>query len=633
MNEKGGVLLLACLGMLVLPTPRLFAADAATSSAPKPVEQSAATTAASDDDDLLKSALKNFGEPSKQAVEPRKPSSLDKAMPSAEEMHAKVFENDKYPSARKCAECHRQIYEEWSVSNHAYASISPMFHKFEQRINELSCGTVGYFCLRCHASVGTTLSEPRHLAPWEKEPVSNEGITCITCHRVKEAYSKVNGERRIEPGPIYDPVYGNNDGSGVADVTSHPDQWPVRTSPEGKGIDIHRKGIKFDQIEKSEFCLSCHQVAVHPGIKLEVVWDQYRSSPAISQGISCQDCHMGQNPGRADGYAKGPAAVIAGKPYREGQHSNHAMWGPGYPIDHPGIFPQNIKNDRFAFQDWLKFDWRAGWGTQDFEDKLAKGDIKVDFPDIWKSIDDRLSAREVIDENLAKLDAKKEMRKRVMENGSKIDGPFFDQDPAAGKTLVFQYKITNINAGHNLPSGSLGAQPEIWMNVALTAPSGKIVWESGYVDSNGDMCDVHSYDVRSGKMPYDDQLVNLQTKFLTTNVKGTDREMYLPINMDIDQRPFIRPAGVPTTVLNHPPFVRMESRSIPPLTARVAKYRVPADLMTEQGTYKLSARLRSRAEPIYFMKFCGSTPEMERSMMQWMLDIHPYTVEFQVKAP
>jgi hypothetical protein len=41
--------------------------------------------------------------------------------------------------------------------------------------------------------------------------------------------------------------------------------------------------------------------------------------------------------------------------------------------------------------------------------------------------------------------------------------------------------------------------------------------------------------------------------------------------------------------------------------------------------------MRSRAEPIYFMRFIGSTEEMIRSMNEWMLDLHPYTVEFTVR--
>jgi hypothetical protein len=107
--------------------------------------------------------------------------------------------------------------------------------------------------------------------------------------------------------------------------------------------------------------------------------------------------------------------------------------------------------------------------------------------------------------------------------------------------------------------------------------------------------------------------------------------MYLPVNFDIDQRPFLRPIGFPTTVMNHPPFVRMESRSIPPLGTRDANYTIPASALKKKGKYTLSFRMRSRAEPIYFMRFVGATKEMEQSMNEWMLDIHPYSVEFEVE--
>ena len=145
------------------------------------------------------------------------------------------------------------------------------------------------------------------------------------------------------------------------------------------------------------------------------------------------------------------------------------------------------------------------------------------------------------------------------------------------------------------------------------------------------MADLHSLDVRAGKIAHDDQLVNLQAKFLTQGVTGTDREMYLPVNFDFDQLPFIRPAAVPTTVLNHPPGIRMEQRSIPPLGQRVASYTIPSKLMTQPGKYKLAVRLRSRAEPMYFMKFVKATAEMERSMNQWMVDFHERTSLFNVK--
>lgn len=628
----------------------------------------------------------------------------------APDPHTELLSEEEFPSASQCAVCHKQIYKEWASSNHAYASISPMFHKFEQAINTLTQGTIGTFCVRCHQQVGTQRGEKRELPLWERSRVSSEGITCITCHRVTEEYGRVNGERNIVTGNIHKPVFGSLQDSKFNEVIAKKDDFKIASKKGERGAKIHAGVKPFTQISKSEFCASCHQVAVNLGIKLEVVWEQYRDSPAAKAGITCQDCHMGKVPGRAEGYTTAPVAIVDGKEINPGRkHHNHSFYGPGYPIAHPGIFPHNPEGERWTMQEWLTFDYRAGWGTEEFEESIediasafeditlalddyvkgegdaleemgdgvetlgkliakkkqprvqnayaglknALGKMKtkdekttasfkaaivgmravlgVDFPKIWSDAGDREEANEVVQQNIESLEFKRELRRQVMENGSRIDGPFFDGDPRVGESLSFKYVVTNTDEGHNLPSGSLGAQPEIWLNVALIDPDGKRVWESGYLDKNGDFADIHSLEVAAGNLPYDEQLVNFQTKFLTTNVKGTDREMYLPVNFDIDQRPFLRPVGVPSSVLNHPPFARMEGRSIPPLGTRNASYSVPAALMKKPGKYKLAFRMRSRAEPIYFMRFVGATPEMEQSMNEWMLDIHPYTVEFEVK--
>ena len=537
-----------------------------------------------------------------------------------------------YPTASQCGECHKQIYEEWSSSQHAYSSISPMFHAFEQKFQELTKGTVGTFCVRCHQQVGTQLGENRERPLWAMSQISREGVTCITCHRVKEQYGKVNGERRVEPGKIFEPVYGSGEKSVLKDILANKETYSVKTSKDGRGTDIHNGMMTNPQITKSEFCVSCHQVAVNLGIKLEIVWDQYRDSPARQAGVTCQDCHMGKVPGKPEGYSTAPSAVIGGKEINPGRrHANHRFMGPGYSIAHPGVFPHNPKAQAFTMKDWLQFDWRAGWGTNEFEDKVARGKIKIDFPKRWADALDREDARQILDENMAKLDERDEIRRQIMENGTKVDGPYFDGDAKVGKDLAFTYRIKNLNSGHNLPSGSLGAQPQLWVNVALIDPDGANVWESGYVDSNGDLADLHSLEVAAGRIKTDQQVVNFQTKFLTTNIKGTDREMYLPVNFDIDPLPHLRPPGVPTTVLNHPPLVRMENHSLPPLGEKLAKYRVPGNLITKPGTYRLAFRLRSRAEPIYFMRFVRATKEMERRMNERMLSFKATTVELEVK--
>jgi hypothetical protein len=562
------------------------------------------------------------------------PNLSDEAREAGELAHRELLAKNRYPSARDCAVCHQKIYDEWAISSHAYAFVSPMFQKFEQKIREVSRGTVGHFCYRCHAPVSTAMGVGQDEPLWNLAQVEREGVTCIACHRVRYRYTKSNGERRIEPGDIYDPVYGGIGGDGVAKVIADAASYKVKTSDDekGPGQAIHREGRPFDQLGKSEFCTSCHQVAVHPGIKLEVVWEQYRQSPARKKGISCQDCHMGKVPGIASGYEVCAIAEINGKTVCDTRkHGNHTFYGPGYSIAHPGVFPFHKDAGRWTMDQWLKFDWRAGWGTDDFEDAVDNGQIVASFPKVWAEADDRYDAREIIDDNLKRLGRKTELRRQVMENGSHVDGPFFKAPPRRGTDLVLHYHVANTNEGHNLPTASLGAQPQLWANVVLIAPDGRRAWETGYTDHWGDLCDIHSQDVRKGIIPFDSQLFNLQTMFLITGATGTDREFYLPVNVDFDQLPFLRPGAIPTTVTNHPPFIRMESRSIAPLGVKRVRYKIPGEALAQPGRYRLSFRMRSRTEPIYFMRFCDATIEMQRAMNEGILDIHPYSVEFVVE--
>jgi nitrate/TMAO reductase-like tetraheme cytochrome c subunit len=550
-------------------------------------------------------------------------------LPPMDDPHARAaFANKQYPSARVCGECHPTQYAQWSNSSHAYAAVSPMFNKFEQRINDLARGTLGYFCVRCHATVGTTLGERRDIAWWNRTPAAQEGITCVTCHRVGEAYAKSNGARRITPGDISEPVFGPFDTTGVLKAISNAALYQILVStdqPDRAGyIRIHQQAIQSTVIKQSELCMTCHQVAVHAGIKLETVWEEYRASPAFKEGITCQQCHMSPNPGLPVPFETGPAAIVNGMTVNDQRPlSNHAFIGPGYPISHPGLFPLPLVESRFTPQQWLKFDYRARWGSDEFENKVA-ADYK--FPPEWQNAADRKEEWARVQANYVDWRDRRDQSVRILQNG---------------KTFSFPYKLTNLNKGHNLPSGSLGAQPELWLDVALIDPDGKRIWESGYVDSHGDVADLQSHDVREQKiakddpfkgqpLPHDEQLFSMQAKFITTNVKGTDREMYLPINLDFDQLPFIRPGGTPASVNNHPPNVRMEKHSIPPLATRAAKYQVPGNLLTKPGTYRLAARLRARTEPIYFMEFVFATTDMKKAENEWATDTHQYAVAFEV---
>ena len=538
-----------------------------------------------------------------------------------------------YPSAQSCAKCHQKHYDEWRMSSHAYASVSPMFQRFEQAMQDLTHGTVGSFCVRCHAPVATQLNIPPAMTILDAPPVVREGITCIVCHRVNESLGRTNGDRRIEPGDTHAPIYGSSNGDGVREARSKAAELKLKldANDSGPGQAMHQHCGPFEPISRSDFCTSCHQVSVHPGIWLEIVEAQYRAGPAAAKGITCQDCHMGSVPGKAKGYETAHCAVISDKPFGEPRkHSNHVFWGPGYSIAHPGIFPHNPDADRYTARQWLAFEYRSGWGTPGFEKGVPSN---VTFPPPWDNRDERITGRKIIDKNLAKLGEKRGIAAATLSAAGQLSGPSVVNTPVTSTPLRFSYRVDNISDGHNLPTGSLGAQPQLWLNVVLIDPTGKRIWESGYLDSNGDLADLQSVDVNTHRLPRDAQLFNLQTKFLINNVRGTDREAPVPLNFSLDQRVFLRPGAVPVSVLNHPPLIRMEAHSIAPLDHRIAHYVVPAEKLMTPGPYRLSARLRSRPEPPYFMRLVGASAEMVRRLNENIIDFEQSSYTFMVTEP
>ena len=290
----------------------------------------------------------------------------------------------------------------------------------------------------------------------------------------------------------------------------------------------------------------------------------------------------------------------------ERKHTNHTFYGPGYSIAHPGIFPHNPKAAELEDRGLAACSTSAADGVRPSSKTRSRtATIKVDVP---RSAGPTASTATMPARSSttisALLEEKRKLRREVMENGSQARRTVLPvgkprRRPASSR---FQYRIRNTNPGHNLPSGSLGAQPEIWLNVALIDPDGKRLWESGYVDTHGDMADLHSLDVRAGKIPHDDQLFNLQTKFLT------QRQGHRPRDVSAGQfrhrSVAVHPAGGGADIGAEPPAVHPHGAAQHPAARRAeASYKVPGGLITKPGKYKLAVRLRSRAEPMYFMKF------------------------------
>jgi hypothetical protein len=541
----------------------------------------------------------------------------DSARFAIDRIHANCFDATEFPSAAKCQSCHPGHYEEWSVSPHAYAQFSPVFNAMSSKLNVLTNGTLGDFCIRCHTPVGMARNEPIVMSNLDRVPAAREGVTCVVCHRTNQNWGKISGRQALVGGGLDKPVYGPVGNDVLEQVLANPDEYGVLTTgkiPGVKSRNIHKESVPFFALTTSATCASCHDVFAPNGFRLEDVFSEFKQSPAAKQKQqNCQDCHMGLSPGVASGYAFEPVAKVGNAFTSPRKRTNHMMIGPDYSIIHPGLFPHNpkaVKEENShadelqlglaTLREWLTFDYRAGWGMRQFEENADKN---YPFPDAWKEQTRRIRARDILDDQFRLLNKASVARHQLLSVGYRLGDVVFDGVDRKG--LHFKIKVSNGTDGHGVPSG-FDAERLVFLKTTVVDRNGKLVFVSGDLDPNGDVRDSHSFYVHNGKLPLDRQLFSLQSRFLTRNVRGGEREQVLNVAFSIDPLPYFRPATRPYTVLGRPLGARKHKQNLEVGGHRWAEYSIQPSQLTGCGPYTVSVQLVAAMVPINLIQEISS---------------------------
>jgi len=504
--------------------------------------------------------------------------------------HNNLLVSNEFPSAALCAECHPGQYRQWSVSQHAYAQLSPVFNAMSERINRLTNGTNADFCIRCHNEVGMTIKEPIYIPNADRLPVTREGISCIVCHRVENAYGRVSGRFGMKKGDLTKPMYGPhgpdvlNEVLDKFNVTTSPAQGSVHWKKGGDQI-IHDGAVEVKTFTTAQLCSNCHDVNSQNVFRLEEAYSQFRNSPAAAEGTICQDCHMGKVLGKVSGYDEGPIAYIGGVPTPTGKRTNHMFAGPDYSIVHPGVFPHSPEAESIAsFREWLEFDIAAGWGTKEFE---SESHDQGQFPAAWKNRRHRLRAAEFLKNQLLLIGEIRAQSFRTLRFGYQLGKFRITRNDARG--LAFELQVRNATNGHAAPTG-FDAEREVFLQVTVRDRDHQIVFQSGDRDPNGDVRNLHSSFVRDAKLPLDSQLFSLQSKFLELSAHGGERERILPVPVSQGALPFLRPNQSSSLLTAHPTNTRKQAAGIPPLSAFTARYKVPKKALTGNKRFPLGPK-------------------------------------------
>jgi hypothetical protein len=190
-----------------------------------------------------------------------------------------------------CEGCHPIHYREWSSSMHAYSARDPVFLAMNKRGQRETHGTLGDFCIKCHAPMAVIDKRTKDGLDLERLPDKERGVSCYFCHNVVGIDGDHNAMLHLANdttmrGPIRDPVQPYAHRAEFSETFED-------TSPKSTAM-----------------CGGCHDIVTRTGVHLERTLEEYQNGlfsksatgapPAFD---SCVGCHM---PGQ-----QGFAAVIS----------------------------------------------------------------------------------------------------------------------------------------------------------------------------------------------------------------------------------------------------------------------------------------------------------------------------------
>lgn len=302
-------------------------------------------------------------------------------------------------------------------------------------------------CGGCHNEIYEQWNGSMHSNAW-KDPVflklyamaseETKGLTdsfCVRCHvpvgLLKDEIPPADGSKLSnisKKGIQCDFCHTVNGSNGIGNGAYISSPGKIKRGPLKDSASSYHETAYSDLHTKSEFCGMCHDVT-HPVNEkpIERTYTEWKESPYNTgdpkTSIYCQDCHMRQKPGLPS----------TGATERRNNPGKDAKGGPDR---------EHIYTHYFAGGNAL-------------------------LPGILGSQDHNLLAIE------------------RLQNAARID-IITPEKVKAGETAIIKVKVTNIGAGHKLPTGLTEAR-EMWLEVSVKDAKGNEIFRSGALDKDGNV--------------------------------------------------------------------------------------------------------------------------------------------------
>ncbi len=327
--------------------------------------------------------------------------------------------------------CHQEIYDEWQISAHRWSAMDVGFQKVQSVMAEQNGPESTRYCGGCHDPI-SLFSGTKNIFVEDLTNLTGyqEGISCISCHAIKETDIKGNANYVMTQPERY--MFEMKEGKNAKFISD----FLIRSYPQK-----HIESLQHTLFKSPEFCAACHKQFIDEEInkvgwvQLQNQFDNWRKSrwnhPGDpTQTVECRECHMplveSMDPSKGDSEDYNRTAD-------DNKHRSHRFLAANQ------FMPKALNLQGADEQIELTKKWLRG---------------ELDIPEIadkWKK------------------------------------GPavpielMVPEEVKAGDEVNIQAVITNNKVGHEFPTGPLDII-QAWVEIEVTDQNGKVVFTSGNQD-------------------------------------------------------------------------------------------------------------------------------------------------------
>jgi len=225
---------------------------------------------------------------------------------------AKYHHSIDWTNSVTCKECHPKIFKQWADSNHRHLADSNPYYMVLENLAEMDRGKeFRKWCMGCHNPSAVSMHQERtthfmkdNMMPeplfvsgsqnlinkYKENPKRLEqGVSCITCHRITDAKPAGNSAYALNLAKRKKYLYEDS----TAEMKVWISHKLINATPQ-----MHKAEYMKPLYKKSEYCASCHnEFLPHSGREVVATYEQWKKSPFNNpkkpkEHKDCIDCHM-----------------------------------------------------------------------------------------------------------------------------------------------------------------------------------------------------------------------------------------------------------------------------------------------------------------------------------------------------